>query len=137
MLVQDLLLGTLEDLDDAAFHAFKWHLSHRVLEECPPIPKARLEHAQRTDTVDRLTECYGERLAVSVTTEVLRKMRNNLAAEQLAIKYSERSPECSPTRAPPSAAATPVSISAQGDSLVIAPIVAGGTSGTWNISINK
>lgn len=83
MLVQDLLLGTLEDLDSTGFNTFKWHLSHPTLEDCAPIPKARLEHAQRTDTVDRLLEYYGQRLAVNVAAEVLKKMKNNLAAEQL------------------------------------------------------
>lgn len=83
MLVQDLLLRTLEDLDSTGFNTFKWHLSHPILEDCTPIPKARLEHAQRTDTVDRLMEYYGQRLAVNITVEALRKMNNNLAAEQL------------------------------------------------------
>lgn len=83
MLVQDLLLGTLEELDSSDFNTFKWHLSHPILEDCTPIPKSRLEHDQRTDTVDRLMESYGQRLAVNITIEVLKKMNNNLAAEQL------------------------------------------------------
>lgn len=83
MLVHDLLLGTLEDLDSTGFNTFKWHLSHPIFEDCAAIPRCRLEHAQRTDTVDRLMEYYGQRLAVNIAVEVLKKMKNNLAAEQL------------------------------------------------------
>lgn len=90
MLVQDLLLGTLEDLDGAGFDTFKWHLSHPTLEGCTPLSKAHLEHAHRTDTVDQLMAAYGQREAVNVTIEVLRKMKNNLAADQLSESVGRR-----------------------------------------------
>lgn len=87
MPVEDLLLETLEDLDSDDFDTFKWRLTHRILEDCTPIPKARLDNAKRTDTVSTLMEYYMEK-AVNVTIEVLKKMKNNLAAEKLRSKYA-------------------------------------------------
>lgn len=88
MAVEDLLLETLEDLNSEDFKTFKWRLTHRVLEECTPIPKARLDDAKRTDTVSALMEHYMEQSAVNVTIEVLKKMKNNLAAEKLRARYA-------------------------------------------------
>lgn len=87
MSVEDLLLETLEGLDSDDFDTFKWRLTHRVLEDCPPVPKARLDNAKRTDTVSTLMEYYVGK-AVNVTIEVLKKMKNNLAAEQLRSKHA-------------------------------------------------
>lgn len=87
MLLPELLLGTLNDLGDADFNTFKWHLTLGIVEDWPPIPKSRLDRAERTDTVDRLMEYYREKLAVNITVEVLKKMNNNLAADQLRTKY--------------------------------------------------
>lgn len=87
MLVPELLLETLEHLNDDELRTLKWYLSLNILEGCQPIPRSRLQNASRTDTVDRLMESYREELAVIITIEVLKKMKNNMAAEQLKSKY--------------------------------------------------
>lgn len=135
MPVEDLLLETLEDLDSDDFDTFKWRLTHRVLEDCTPIPKARLDNAKRTDTVSTLMEYYMEK-AVNVTIEVLKKMKNNLAAEKLRSKYAERNPESSSALASSSAGAPSPSISARGQSVIIFPTVVNSTTGAINI-VNK
>lgn len=87
MLVPELLLETLEHLNDDEFRKFKWYMSLDILEGCQPIPRSHLENASRTNTVDRLRESYREELAVIISIEVLKKMKNNMAAEQLQSKY--------------------------------------------------
>lgn len=88
MLVQELLLETLLDLDDEQFRMLKWLLSLNFLESCKPIPKSCLQNASRLDTVDKITESYGEELAVTITVEILRKIRNNKAADELQSRYA-------------------------------------------------
>lgn len=88
MLVQELLLEILEDLDDEQFRMLKWYLSLKILESCKPIPKSCLQNASRPDTVDRITESYREELAVTITVEILRKIRNNKAADELQSRYA-------------------------------------------------
>lgn len=88
MLVEELLLEILQDLDDEQFERLKWHLSLKNLESCKPIPKYCLQNAIRTATVDKITESYTEELAVTVTVEILRKMGNNKAAEELQSRYA-------------------------------------------------
>ncbi|XP_044203547.1 caspase b-like isoform X2 [Thunnus albacares] len=141
MQVPQLLLDTLEDLPDSDFKTFNWYLTNNVLDGCKRIPKARLEKASRTDTVDEMRQGYGEEMAVNITVEILRKMNNNYAAEKLKEAYAERRAATSSTSssafAPPAAPAPPAAISAQNGSVIIAPIVNGGTSGSWKITINK
>lgn len=88
MLVPQLLLEILEDLNSAEFHVFTWYLSLDILENCKPIPKARLENKTRMETVDLILQSYREVLAVTITAEILRKMQNNKAAEELTSRYS-------------------------------------------------
>ncbi|KAL7404893.1 hypothetical protein ABVT39_020627 [Epinephelus coioides] len=142
MSVPQLLLETLEDLDDDDFEKFKWYLSMDILEGCKPIPKSRLGKAPRTDTVSRMTESYTKESAVKVTVEILRKMGNNNAAEKLKNRYAG-APAASPAApvvppaAPVAPPAAPATMSAQHGSVIIAPTVSGSTAGTWNITVNK
>uniref|UniRef100_A0A672I799 NACHT domain-containing protein n=1 Tax=Salarias fasciatus TaxID=181472 RepID=A0A672I799_SALFA len=70
----EILLGTLENLRDEDFKRFKWYLSQNgVLEGVKPVSKSSLESSDRTDTVDRMLQCYSTR-ALSVTRTVLTKM---------------------------------------------------------------
>ncbi|XP_067441407.1 caspase b-like [Thunnus thynnus] len=138
MAVPQLLLKTLDDLYDDDFSRFNWHLGTGVLAGCEPIPKSRLQNPHQTKTVDEMIRRYGEEMAVTITVEILRKMNNNYAAEKLKEAYAEGRAATSSTSssalAPPAA---PAAISAQNGSVIIAPIVNGGTSGSWNITINK
>lgn len=88
MLVEELLLKILEDLLKAEFDEFKWFLTLDILGNCKPIPRAHLQDASRTDTVDKLLRSYGEETAVKITAEVLKKMKMNKAAEELMRLYT-------------------------------------------------
>lgn len=88
MLVPELLLETLEELQNEEFRTLKWYLSQNILESCKPFPKSHLQNASRTDTVDKIIDSYREELAVNITVEILRKMRNNRAAEELKSRYA-------------------------------------------------
>lgn len=88
MLVPELLLDILEDLKSDEFQLFKWYLSHAILENCKPIPKSHLEDASRANTVNKLMESYREEMAVKISVEILKKMSNNLAAEELRSRYA-------------------------------------------------
>lgn len=88
MLVPQLLLETLEDLTNDEFRTLKWYLSQEVLKSCKPIGKAHLQDASRIDAVDQILRSYKQDLAVKVTVEILRKMNNNLAADDLISKFT-------------------------------------------------
>ncbi|XP_078022246.1 caspase b-like isoform X2 [Epinephelus lanceolatus] len=107
MLVPQLLLETLEELQDDDFETLKWYLSMNILEGCKPIPKSRLGKAPRTNTVSRMIESYGEESAVKVTVEILRKMGNNNAAEKLKSRYAGGKTTKPPTAAPVAPPAAP------------------------------
>ncbi|XP_041789964.1 pyrin [Chelmon rostratus] len=136
MPVPQLLFDTLEDLVNDEFKTFKWYLSQRLLDSCSPIRRSHLEMASRTETVSKMTESYGEELAVNITAEILKKMGFNSTAAELKRKYAEgRMPSTSSSAVAPPAA--PATMMAQQGSVIIAPSVTGGTSGSWNITINK
>lgn len=170
MPVPQLLFDTLEDLVNDEFKTFKWYLSQRLLDSCSPIRRSHLEMASRTETVSKMTESYGEELAVNITAEILKKMGFNSTAAELKRKYAGavgdsdwpktvrfwcvflhasvmivcvsifssaegRMPSTSSSAVAPPAA--PATMMAQQGSVIIAPSVTGGTSGSWNITINK
>lgn len=88
MLVADLLLKTLQGLLSDSFETFKWYLSMEVLAGCKPIPECDLEKATRIVTVREMIANYGEEKAVKVTEEILRKVNNNNAADELMKEYA-------------------------------------------------
>lgn len=54
-----VLLRILEDLNAEELKKFKWYLQQdNTLEDFPPIPKSRLENADRMDTVDQMVLTY-------------------------------------------------------------------------------
>lgn len=98
MLVEELLLRTLEDLLKAEFDAFKWFLTLDILGDCAPIPRAHLQDASRIETVDKLLRSYGEETAVKVTAEVLKKMKMNKATEELMRLYAAGETDTNPAQ---------------------------------------
>uniref|UniRef100_A0A672GCZ4 B30.2/SPRY domain-containing protein n=1 Tax=Salarias fasciatus TaxID=181472 RepID=A0A672GCZ4_SALFA len=71
---QEVLLKILDDLGSKDFKTFKWHLSQNVLfEGIKPIPKSKLEEADRLDTVDKMINTYSNH-SLEVTKIVLKKM---------------------------------------------------------------
>ncbi|KAK9540721.1 hypothetical protein VZT92_003156 [Zoarces viviparus] len=123
MSVPQVLLETVDNLIKNDLKKLKW---------IKPI------HRELIDT-------YGDEMAVNVTAEVLKKLGRNNDAKELKNSYAETpaapvAPPAAP--APPPAAPAPppaasVAMMAQQGSIIIAPTVTGGTSGTWNITINK
>ncbi|KAF7644989.1 hypothetical protein LDENG_00212360 [Lucifuga dentata] len=89
MAVPQLLLETLENLDNDEFNTFKWYLSYAVLESCRPIARCHLESPARHDAVTKMIDSYGEKSAVEVTAEILKKINNNNAAQMLKKAYAE------------------------------------------------
>ncbi|XP_071399234.1 protein NLRC3-like [Centroberyx affinis] len=80
----ELLLGTLEDLDNEEFKKFKWFLQQAdILEGFPAIPKSRLEKADRLDIVDQMVQTYSE-YTLDLTKEVLRKINRNDLVQHLS-----------------------------------------------------
>nr|XP_033470140.1 NACHT, LRR and PYD domains-containing protein 12-like [Epinephelus lanceolatus] len=84
-----LLLDTLEELVDKDLRTLQWFLYSNVLEGFPHIPRARVDGADRPGTVDLLVQTYGYNGAVTVTVDILMRMKLNLWAETLKKKYEE------------------------------------------------
>ncbi|KAM4584570.1 caspase b-like [Odontesthes bonariensis] len=141
MVPQMLLIETLEGIYENDFKKFKYYLTLEVLDSCRPIPKGRLETASRTETVDLMTQAYGEEMAVTITVEILRKLLINDAADKLKRKYAAGlKPESSSSTAahpPPTPPSSTTSVSAQDGAVVFAPMITSSSPGTWNITINK
>ncbi|XP_033943671.1 uncharacterized protein [Pseudochaenichthys georgianus] len=150
--VGELLLETLESLGTEYFGKFKCGLYIRTYKH---ITWRKLKDASRGQTVKQMTRILGEKMAVKVTVEVLKKMKNMKAAAELRKKYAEMngavpsssssssssassSPAASPPAASPPAASPPAaaSMSAQNGSVIVAPRVAGSLH-TLNLTINK
>ncbi|XP_036401984.1 uncharacterized protein LOC118789595 isoform X2 [Megalops cyprinoides] len=81
--LDELLLSTLQDLEQKDFKLFKWHLCQDVLLEFIPFRKACLEDTEREDTVTKMMERYLRDGAITVTIAILRKMNQNDLAEKL------------------------------------------------------
>uniref|UniRef100_A0A3P8RY00 Pyrin domain-containing protein n=1 Tax=Amphiprion percula TaxID=161767 RepID=A0A3P8RY00_AMPPE len=72
---EELLYGILDDLIDEEFKCFKRCLYNKFLKGFQPIPKSRLEKADRTDTVDQMFQSYciyTIKVAVKALEEILR-----------------------------------------------------------------
>ncbi|XP_039647096.1 NACHT, LRR and PYD domains-containing protein 12-like isoform X2 [Perca fluviatilis] len=87
--VPELLLATLEELLDKELRTFQWFLSSNVLEGFPHIPKSRVDRVDRPRTVDLLVQTYGYNGAVTVTVDILMRMKLKLWAETLKENYDE------------------------------------------------
>ncbi|KAK6305355.1 hypothetical protein J4Q44_G00241350 [Coregonus suidteri] len=130
--VPGLLLETLKDLGKSDLKEFQWHLINGgVLDDCCSIPKARLECAEREDTVDRMVETYMEKGAVKITLAILKVMKQNNLAKDLNDKYTALAGGPGHVGVAGagrgSSAVQPITISAQNGSYAFCPIVTGNT----------
>lgn len=87
--VPELLLETLEELIDKQLRTFQWFLYNNDLKGFPHIPKSRVDGADRPGTVDLLIQTYGYNGAITVTVDILMRMKLKLWAETLKKKYGE------------------------------------------------
>lgn len=82
------LLNVLDDLKDDEFKKFKWLLK---LDNERSFAAAKLEKADRQDTVDIMTETYGSiDDAVKETMKVLKKNNRNDLVKSLEGLYGKR-----------------------------------------------
>uniref|UniRef100_A0A8C7NEV0 B30.2/SPRY domain-containing protein n=1 Tax=Oncorhynchus mykiss TaxID=8022 RepID=A0A8C7NEV0_ONCMY len=81
--VPGLLLATLEELVEAEFKTFKWHLTQDLVKGFPHIPVSQLENTDRLDTMKKMVETYGPEGTVKISLEILRKMSQNQLAKTL------------------------------------------------------
>ncbi|XP_040891263.1 pyrin-like [Toxotes jaculatrix] len=139
MLVPQLLLESLEWLTSDDFQTFKWYLSMKILEDCRPIPKSRLETASQRETVTKMMDSYGEESAVNIAVEVLKKMNINDVAKKLMNAYAEGKTAAPTTcsSVTPAPSPGPTTISAQNGSMVFAPKIIGSNIGSFTITTNN
>ncbi|XP_052402694.1 protein NLRC3-like [Carassius gibelio] len=86
--VKELIVNTLNRLGKDDLKKFQWFLNNRKPQG---IPKAEIENADVLDTVDKIVERFGPEEAVKITINILRKMNQNLLAEESENKYKEDS----------------------------------------------
>lgn len=87
--VPQLLLDTLMELVDQELKTFHWYLYSQVLEGIVHISKSLVEGVDRPGTVDLLVQTYGTDGAVTVTVDILRRMKLVLWAETLKNNYDK------------------------------------------------
>jgi len=83
-MASELLLHTLEDLEERDLKTFKW-----FLRQYGAVEASKLEKADFTDIVDIMMECFGLEEAVQKTLNILRKMNQNQLAEDLQNKWTD------------------------------------------------
>lgn len=139
MRVPQLLLETLEDMRDDDFKKFKWHLTHEFSDRYKPIPKAHVEDSARIDIITKMIERYGEEDAVKITEDILKRMQQINAAKKLRNAYTAKEERAAEEKGAAASTVTPpsASISAQQESVVIAPVLTNSKAETIIININK
>ena len=84
-----IILEVLEQLEEANFWKFKWLLQEiDKPEDVRPIPKSRLEFADRMHTVDLMVQTYSENV-ITVTRKILEKIPRKDLVEKLSDNNSE------------------------------------------------
>ncbi|KAK2917177.1 hypothetical protein Q8A67_001551 [Cirrhinus molitorella] len=85
MTVHELLLKTLEDLDNEKLNTFKWYLKHDELASVADVEKADAP----TKIVDLIIARYQREGAVEITLDILKKMKENNIAKKLEDKHKD------------------------------------------------
>lgn len=87
--VPELLLDTLLEFEDYQLETFQYYLYSNVLQGLPHVPRSRAKGANCPNTAELLVQTYGYSGAVTVTVDILMKMKCRLWAETLKKKYDE------------------------------------------------
>lgn len=87
--VKELLLDTLRELVDEELRTFQWFLYSSDFKGYAHIQRSRVDGLDREGTVDLLVQSYSYHEAVTVSLNILEKMRQKLWAEKLKEKYSQ------------------------------------------------
>ncbi|XDV26020.1 hypothetical protein PO909_029829 [Leuciscus waleckii] len=86
--VKELLMNSLMELVEADLKKFQWNLKNHE-----HISNSEMENADILDTVDKMVAQFGPEEAVKITVDILRKMNQNLLAEQLENKHKQAQTE--------------------------------------------
>ncbi len=82
--VKELLVSSLRELVQNDLKEFQWYLKHH---EC--VSASEMENADVLDTVDNMVAHFGPEESVKITVNILKKMNQNLLAEQLENEHKE------------------------------------------------
>lgn len=83
--LKEELWNTLENLKEEQFKLFQWFLKQDcILEGFSAIPEARLEKADRPDTVDLMVHRYGSSDTLEITKRILEKIYRNDLVQHLS-----------------------------------------------------
>ncbi|XP_071358334.1 E3 ubiquitin-protein ligase TRIM21-like [Trachinotus anak] len=83
--LKETLWKTLESLTDEQLKQFQWFLKQDdIAEGYSAIPEARLERADRQDTVDLMVQKYGCSDALWITKKILEKISRNDLVQRLS-----------------------------------------------------
>ncbi|RXN38515.1 caspase b [Labeo rohita] len=88
--IKNAISDVLEQLLNAEFKKFVWHLWNGVGADIERIPRAALENADRQDVVDRMVQKYTTN-AGTVAVQVLLNINQNDLAKQLEVKLQKAS----------------------------------------------
>ncbi|XP_073697816.1 protein NLRC3-like [Garra rufa] len=80
--VKELLVNSLRELVQDDLKKFQWYLKHH---EC--VSASEMENADVLDTVDKMVAYFGPKETVKITVNILKKMNQNLLAEQLESEH--------------------------------------------------
>ncbi len=81
------ILDALQELKEAEFKEFKWHLSNGGTPD--NIPRGKLEKADYCDVVTLMVQQYRGSDAGEIAVRMLRKIKQNKLADQLKRKLPE------------------------------------------------
>lgn len=82
--VKELIVNSLKELVKDDLKEFQWYLKHH---EC--VSASEMENADILDTVDKMVKHFGPEEAVMITINILKKMNQNLLAEELENEYKQ------------------------------------------------
>ncbi|KAK2892492.1 hypothetical protein QQF64_036031 [Cirrhinus molitorella] len=83
--VEELLVDSLKELEEAELKEFHWHLKNAY--KC--ISKSEVEKADIFDTVDKMVACFGPEAAAKNMVDILGKMKRKDLAKQLENEHKQ------------------------------------------------
>ncbi|ROL51989.1 Caspase-1-B [Anabarilius grahami] len=90
-IIKKLMNDALEELVDEDFKKFNWQLWNGLATDMGPIPRAKLQKADRSDVVDCIVDKYSDK-AGNVAVKALRNINQNHLAGTLESKLQEAQP---------------------------------------------
>ncbi len=82
--VKELIVNSLKELVKDDLKEFQWHLKNYER-----VSASEMENADVLDTVDKMVKHFGPEEAVRITVNILKKMNQNLLAQELENEYKQ------------------------------------------------